>query len=383
MISNIDLDKLTDDYLINYYQDLMFNLAKSSKHLQDVFLQAYYNTQDASQNKLINKINLYAILGYSAIQVLVGADNTLGLTPYLLSLTVGAYNFVAERYNRAKLISNKNALQNFILKHIDDKFLEIAAFCDDDSKMERVLSCIDKAFYNIVLSEEHIIRIQNYRYMYKCKKTTNCPHLNEKLLNDNLILLSKCILETDVKNSEHLLYKNALLGDISSIVMLYLAGPSFRTEKIDNFVNNLFALNNIGLSYDMFMACFLSDMFEINQMQEIKQKLEFDNKNIFLENSGKHSDFSAMCECFYYKTIQEIKPLTIEEEWAYKKAKRYLKHCKTEVSFFYKAYERALLSGKKQQNGIAALKNFASRGLSGEIKDFEKITVKNIYAKEE
>ena len=382
MENKINFDNLPDEFFISYYQDLMFNLAKSSRDIQNIFLTAYYNLKDSKQNKLITKVSLFSLLGFSAIKMLVGLDHSNDIFVYMLGLNISLFNFVAEKYNIAKFKMNERFLEKFILNNIADDYLETAAYDPDDSKMERLLNCMAKAFCNIIHSNEHMVRIQNYKYMQKYTQTTNSLYLNQDNINDSLILLSRCLLDIDRKNSEHLLYKKALLGDLSSKIMFYLSAPNCNTQLIDNKINNL-PLNDLHLSYEMFMACFVSDRFTLKQIEEIKKEIEFKNKQkIFLDYNSKPCDFSAMCECFYYKLISGVKNLTLEEEWAYKKAERYLKRCKTEVAFFYQSFENTLKSGKSRENGIAALQNFAARGLSYEVIEPEKISVKNIYEKE-
>lgn len=382
MKNNIDLNKLPDDYLISYYQDLMFNLAKSSKDLQDIFLQAYYNLQDATQNRIINKFNLYAILGFSAIKLFGGFDEINDISPYLLSLIIASYNFVAGKYNRAKIISNKNFFQKFILKNIADQYLEIAAMCEDDSVMERVLNCMDKAFYNILLSEKHMIRIQNYKYMSKLKQTTNNSTLNEKVVNDGLILLAKSILKNDTNKTEFDLKELATKGDLCSIIFYYLAKPKFSTKAIDDIVMNIPSEDSVN--YPVFMAMHLSGLYPQEFIKTFKHTVEKKfNRSIFTEKNGKYTDFGAFCECAYVESSTE-ENLTEQDLLYFKKAEKYLTGCKTELAFFYKSYLKAIYEkGKKQKNGKAAIKNFAQRGLSTQILEPEKITLKNIYVEKE
>ena len=87
---NLDLDKLPDDYLISYYQDLMFSLAKESKDIQNMFLTAYYNLKNGSQNKLITKASLFTLLGFSAIKMFGGLNH---------SNDIYVYNFIFGKWN--------------------------------------------------------------------------------------------------------------------------------------------------------------------------------------------------------------------------------------------------------------------------------------------
>ena len=67
-----------------------------------------------------------------------------------------------------------------------------------DNAIEAVMKIKDKEkrLIHITISQVKsfvMIRIQNYKYMSKLKKTTNLPNANQKETSDNLILLSKCI----------------------------------------------------------------------------------------------------------------------------------------------------------------------------------------------
>lgn len=379
MENNIDLDKLPDEYLIRHYQDLMFSLAKSSKDIQNIFLTAYYNVKNGAQNKLITKASLFTLLGYSVIKMFGGLDNSNDIYVYLLGLNIALYNFIAEKYEYAKLKLNAFTLEKFILNNIADDYLEVAAYNPDDTKMARLLDCLTRACFNIILSEEYMIRIQNYKYMSKLKITTNCPNLNKKTVNDGLILLSRSILEIDSNKTELELKGLASKGDISSIIFYYLSKPKYSTKLINDLIMNY--PSEEFIKYPIFLAIHLSGLYPEEFCKILKQKLEKENKrSIFTEDNGRYSDFGAFCECVYFSTCNDN--LTKQDIIKLKKAERYLKNSKTDLAFFYKSYLKAIYAkGKKQQNGKAALTNFAARGLSNEIIEPENISLKNIYEK--
>lgn len=382
MQSALDLNKIPDEFLINYYQDLLFSLAKSSKELQKVFLKAYYNLQEAKQNRIINKVNFYAVLGFSAMRLISGTNNTADTLPYLLSLTIAAFNFIAEKCNTAKLKFNIATIENFITQFIDDEFVQAAVMLDHNSHFKRILECIDKAFLNILLSEKHMIRIQNYKYMSKLKSTTNCQILNKNAVNDGLVLLSRSILKIDKSNTELALKELALKGDVSSIIFYYLSNPQYSTKEVDDFVMNIPSEQTVN--YPVFFAKYLSGMFPQDMLYILKTKLEQNwGRSMFTEKNGKYTDFGAFCECIYLEACNDAY-IDKNDVAHYKQAEKYLNSCKTDLAFFYTSYIKAIYKkGKNKHNGKCAIQNFAARGLSSEIINAENITVNNIYAEKE
>ncbi len=376
----MDLDRISDETLVKYYQNLMFNLAKSSKDIQNIFLTAYYGMTDCKQNKLINKINLYTILGFSAAKIISGINHPADINVYLLGLLIGAYNTVAGHLNNVKLMANKNLLTKFILKNIDDQYALSAALDTDNTKMQRIIDCMDKAFLNIIHSKSYMIRIQNYKAMSKSSGICDFDKYNfdpNSFLKDGITLLSRSLLNSSPLECERTLKTMALSGDPLAIICYYLTKPKEDSSHIDAIVQN-YTLEDMETSYIYFMAVYLSGLKTDQQMQIIKKQAEINTNtyNLFLDSNGKLSDIGAIFQCMYYESTTARYMCDDQDFWNYKSALKYLKKSKTDFSLFYKATRNFLLEkGKTKLNAAAMLVNFAHRGIKSEVLDEEYVII--------